>query len=93
MNIKQALKQKNKLVKKTSDLYNRLNENNSVEEGAVRHYDVDETLTELLNNVDDLIELKTKIHIANMEVYDKIFKMSELKSLLKNRLISEEKKK
>ena len=30
------------------------------------------------------IELKTKIHIANMEVYDKIFKMSELKSLLKN---------
>jgi len=44
MNIKQALKQKNKLVKKTSDLYHRLNENNSVEEGAVRHYDVEETL-------------------------------------------------
>ncbi len=84
MNIKQALKQKNKLVKKTSDLYNRLNENNSVEEGAVRHYDVEETLTELLNNVDDLVELKTKIHMANMEVYNKIFEMSELKSLLKN---------
>lgn len=84
MNIKQALKQKNKLVKKTSDLYNRINENNSVEEGAVRHYDVEETLTELLNNVDDLVELKTKIHMANMEVYNKIFEMSELKSLLKN---------
>ena len=84
MNIKQALKQKNKLVKKTSDLYNRLNENNSVEEGAVRHYDVEETLTELLNNVDDLVELKTKIHMANMGVYNKIFEMSELKSLLKH---------
>ena len=84
MNIKQALKQKNKLVKKTSDLYHRLNENNSIEEGAVRHYDVEETLTELLNNVDDLVELKTKIHMANMEVYKKIFEMSELKNLVKH---------
>ena len=30
-----------------------------------------------------LIEIKTKIHKANVEVYDKIFRLSELKSLAK----------
>ena len=30
-----------------------------------------------------LIDLKTKIHRANIGVYDKIFRMSELKSLAK----------
>ena len=68
MNIKQALKQKNKLVGNNTELFQRLETNNSVEAGAIRHYDVEETLTQLLNNVDDLVELKTKIHKANMEV-------------------------
>jgi hypothetical protein len=83
MNIKQALKQKNKLVGNNTELFQRLETNNSVEDGAIRHYDVEETLTQLLNNVDDLVELKTKIHKANMEVYHKIFELSELKSLVK----------
>lgn len=83
MNIKQALKQKNKLVSKNTELFLRLETNNSVAEGEVRHYDVEETLTQLLNNVDDLVELKTKLHMANMEVYNKIFELSELKSLAK----------
>jgi len=30
----------------------------------------------------ELIELKTKIHLANSPVYDKIFRLSELKSLV-----------
>lgn len=83
MNIKQALKQKNKLVGNNTELFQRLETNNSVESGAIRHYDVEETLTQLLNNVDDLVELKTKIHKANMEVYHKIFELSELKNLVK----------
>jgi len=83
MNIKQALKLKNKLVGNNTELFQRLETNNSVEAGAIRHYDVEETLTQLLNNVDDLVELKTKIHKANMEVYHKIFELSELKSLVK----------
>lgn len=83
MNIKQALKQKNKLVGNNTELFQRLETNNSVEAGAIRHYDVEETLTQLLNNVDDLVELKTKIHKANMEVYHKIFELSELKNLVK----------
>lgn len=83
MNIKQALKLKNKLVGNNTELFQRLETNNSVETGAIRHYDVEETLTQLLNNVDDLVELKTKIHKANMEVYHKIFELSELKNLVK----------
>lgn len=83
MNIKQALKEKNKFVKNSTELFARLDSNNSIEEGAVRHYDVEETLTNLLNNLDDLVEIKTKIHLANAEVYNKIFMLSEYKNFVK----------
>ena len=83
MNIKQALKEKNKLAKKITDLMDRTNRYNSVEEGAVRSYDPKESLDQTLNMVDELITLKTNIHKANAEVYDKIFRMSEYKSFLK----------
>ena len=83
MNIKQALKEKNKLAKKVVDLMDRTNRNNSMDEGAVRSYDPKESLEQALQMVDDLVNLKTKMHIANAEVYDKIFRMSEYKSLVK----------
>ena len=37
----------------------------------------------LFRSVDELITLKTNIHKANAEVYEKIFRMSEYKSFLK----------
>ena len=83
MNIKQALKEKNKLAKKVTDLMDRTNRNNSMDEGAVRSYDPKESLEQALQMVDDLVNLKTKMHMANVEVYDKIFRMSEYKSLVK----------
>ena len=83
MNIKQALKEKNKLAKKVTDLMDRTNRNNSMDEGAVRSYDPKESLKQALQMVDDLVNLKTKMHMANAEVYDKIFRMSEYKSLVK----------
>ena len=83
MNIKQALKEKNKLAKKITDLMDRTNRNNSMDEGAVRSYDPKESLEQALQMVDDLVNLKTKMHMANAEVYDKIFRMSEYKSLVK----------
>ena len=83
MNIKQALKEKNKLAKKVVDLMDRTNRNNSMDEGAVRSYDPKESLNQALQMVDDLVNLKTKMHMANAEVYDKIFRMSEYKSLVK----------
>jgi len=83
MNIKQALKQKNKLVKKISEKAEILHKENCVVVGAVRNYDPHTQLTELINETESLVNLKTAIHLANVEVYSKIFRMSELKNLCK----------
>lgn len=83
MNIKQALKEKNKLAKRITDLIERTNKYNSVDDGAVRSYDPKVTLDETLIAIEELIELKTDIHKANAEVYEKIFRMSEYKSFVK----------
>jgi len=40
-------------------------------------------LENIMTLEDELISLKTRIHRANMGVYDKIFRLSELKSLAK----------
>lgn len=83
MNIKQALKEKNKLAKKVTDLMERTNKFNSMDEGGVRSYDPKQTLADAHTSIEELIELKTKIHIANLSVYEKIFRMSEYKSFVK----------
>jgi hypothetical protein len=84
MNIRQSLKEKNKLAKKITDLMDRANKNNSMDEGAVRSYDPKKSLDEAMIALEELIELKTDIHKANVEVYDKIFRMSEYKSFVKH---------
>ena len=82
MNIRQALKEKNKLVKEIQDLYVRISQYNSVEVGAHRPYSPKQ-LMEIVNvKSNELVDLKTKIHIANAPVYDKIFRLSELKSTI-----------
>jgi hypothetical protein len=83
MNIKQALKEKNKLAKKITDLMERTNKNNSMDEGGVRSYNPKETLDEAMIALEELVELKTNMHKANAEVYEKIFRMSEYKSFVK----------
>jgi hypothetical protein len=57
---------------------------NSVEEGSTRVYDVVESMKNWLTMSEELVELKTKLHLANAPVYGKIFRMSELKSQLSN---------
>jgi hypothetical protein len=84
MKVKQALKQKKKLATKMNQEFVRVNMYNSVEEGATRVYDVKESMQNWLEMIDELVELKTKIHLANVPVYGKIFRMSELKSQLSN---------
>ena len=83
MTIKQALKAKSKLIKKNSDLFNKVRTYNSIEEGTTRPYDPIVSLEEFIKGTNELIELKTKIHLANSKVYSKIFRLSELKSLVK----------
>ena len=83
MNIKQALKEKNKLAKKITDLLDRTNRFNSMDQGGHRSYDPKESLREAMTAVEELVQLKTKIHMANMSVYEKIFRMAEYKSAIK----------
>ena len=82
MNIKQALKLKNKLVKENNDTYTKLSSYNSVEEGGVRPYNPKDMLAKWNEGVKQLVDLKTRIHRANAPVYDKIFKLAELKSMV-----------
>lgn len=81
MTIKQALKQKNKLIKKINEAFQKVYTYNSVNEGQVRPYDVNDSLQQYMKLTEELISLKEKIHIANQPVYNKIFKLSELKSM------------
>jgi hypothetical protein len=80
MNIKQGLKLKNKLVLQVNENYQKVSTYNSVEEGTKKPYDTREALEEYNSSVNELVALKTKIHRANAPVYDKIFRLSELKS-------------
>jgi Asp-tRNA(Asn)/Glu-tRNA(Gln) amidotransferase C subunit len=82
MNVKKALKEKNRLVKELQELYTRLSQYNSVEVGNVRPYSPKQMLEEINQKSNELVELKTKIHKANTPVYDKIFRLSELKSTI-----------
>lgn len=83
MNIKQALKLKNKLVAEIKEQYKIATDYNSIEQGNVRRFGIKEALTKAEELTKQLIGLKTKIHAANAPVYGKIFEMSELKSTIK----------
>lgn len=83
MNVKQALKQKNKLVTDLKAQYEILKKYNSIEEGNPRRYSMSSTLTKIETLQLELVELKAQIHKANQPVYDKIFALAELKGLVK----------
>ena len=83
MNVKQALKQKNKLVTDLKAQYEILKKYNSIEEGNPRRYSMNDTLDKITNLSNELVELKAKIHKANQPVYDKIFALAELKGMVK----------
>ena len=83
MNVKQALKQKNKLVTDLKAQYEILKKYNSIEEGNTRRYSMKDTLDKIDTLQFELVKLKAKIHKANAPVYDKIFALAELKGLVK----------
>jgi hypothetical protein len=83
MTVKQALKEKNKLTKQVQILVARIQKFNSMEEGSVRTYDPKGDMDNLTKTISDLVDLKTRIHKANLGVYDKIFRLSEYKGLVK----------
>lgn len=83
MNVKQALKVKNKLVTDLKANFEILKKYNSIEEGNPRRYSMEETLDKITTLSNELVELKARIHRANTAVYDKIFALAELKGLIK----------
>ena len=83
MNLKQALKRKNRLVGLIAEEYIKVSQYNSVDDVNQRPYSVKEALQNWLKLTDELIELTSKIQIANNKVNDKIFRLSELKTQVK----------
>jgi hypothetical protein len=83
MNIKQALKLKNKLVTQIKEQYDIAKAHNSIEQGNPRRYSALKAINQAEELSIELAELKTKIHLANAPVYDLIFQMSELKNQIK----------
>jgi hypothetical protein len=83
MNVSQALKKKNKLAIELKKQYAIAQKFNSQEAGNPRHYSVQDALDKAAEITAELIELKTRIHLANAPVYSKIFRMAELKGRIK----------
>lgn len=84
MNIKQALKEKNKLVKRIGENTKLMQDHNSVEVGNVRPYSTTELRNQIMNDRQELSALKAKIHTANVPVLEDIFFMAELKSMVQS---------
>jgi hypothetical protein len=82
MTIKQALKEKNKLVKKIGENTKLMQQYNSVEVGNQRPYSTIVLYKEIQKDTQELAFLKAKIHIANTPVMEDIFWMSEMKSTI-----------
>ncbi len=83
MNIKQALKKKNKLVGLMTEEFYKATQYNVVDEGNPRPYSATEAIGKWMQLSNELIVLKAKIHKANQPVYYQIFELSELKSQVK----------
>lgn len=82
MNIKQALKQKNKLIKEITENTKLIQQYNSIEEGNERPYNISVLFLNIVEDTKDLSLLKAKIHRANGPVLEDIFLMAEMKSLI-----------
>lgn len=82
MNIKQALKRKNKLASKLKQALAIMSTSNSIVVGANTAYSSQAKLKEATDTAMELVALKTKIHAANVPVAGLIFETSELKGMI-----------
>src|SRR5207247_9676633 len=81
MKIAKALKLKNQLAGDLAQLKELLAKQNSRSTKQKFDYDNREVLTRLRAKLDELIRVKASIAAANTEIYDKIFRLAELKGL------------
>lgn len=79
MKLTKALKHKKKLIKQADEMYVRFSRFNSREKDSAVSYDPQESYVKWCALVQEVVELKTKIQIANVPIMDKIFAMAEYK--------------
>jgi hypothetical protein len=84
MKLYKALKLRKKIVGEIAKLKEQIKTKNSYIKGSVNpeKYSVVEIYNELLEKTNELIALKYVINEANQDIQEKIFRISELKSLL-----------
>ena len=81
MNIKKALKEKNNLKGKINETLSRISKHNVTENGIERPNDPHVLLDDLFYKIEEMVTIKTKIQKANIDVFDKIYRLSELKNV------------
>jgi hypothetical protein len=81
MKLSKALKEKNRVAGEVAVLKALLAAQNVRPSTQTFDYDARELLARLRAKVDELVTVKTAIAAANVAVYDKIFRLAELKGL------------
>lgn len=81
MTIKQALKQKSRMLGRLNRLQEQIPKYNLHEVDHTPAYDIRKLLKRQDEMLKEYVELKTKIHHASAPVREKIFLLSELKSI------------
>ena len=82
MKIAKALKLKNQLAGEVAQLKDLLAKQNSRSTRQKFDYDNREVLTRLRAKLAELVKVKAAIAAANAEIYDKIFRLAELKGFV-----------
>jgi hypothetical protein len=84
MNISQALKQKSCLIRDIKRERDRLFKWNTYVVGSTVPYEANQTYQNWLKLKEELIDLKSKIQIANVGIQEQIFRLSERKDTIEN---------
>jgi hypothetical protein len=82
MKVSKALKLKNQLAGEVGQLKDLLTKQNSRSSKQKFDYDTREVLTRLRAKLAELVKVKAAVAAANAEIYDKIFRLAELKGLV-----------
>ena|SRR5438552_628313 len=82
MKVAKALKLKNQLAGEVAQLKDLLTKQNSRSTRQKFDYDNREVLTRLRTKLAELVKVKAAVGAVNVEVYDQIFRLAELKGLV-----------
>lgn len=82
MKLTKALKLKNQLAGDVTTLKDRLSKQNSRSASVPFDYDNHQVLAELRKKLNDLVQVKSSIAVANAAQYERIFRLAEIKGLV-----------